>query len=123
MSGVFEYSWQLLSPPQQQILARLSIFRGGWDRAAALTVAEAGLPGFQSLVWFGLLGPAGTPKAVVDRVNAELNKALLLPEIQARFVQVGFEPAGGTSADFARTMERDAAKWSKVIKDAGVKPE
>ena len=87
------------------------------------TVAEAGLPGFQSLVWFGLLGPAGTPKAVVDRVNAELNKALLLPEIQARFVQVGFEPAGGTSADFARTMERDAAKWSKVIKDAGVKPE
>ncbi|MBK8322892.1 MAG: tripartite tricarboxylate transporter substrate binding protein [Betaproteobacteria bacterium] len=87
------------------------------------TVAEAGLPGFQSLVWFGLLGPAGTPKAVVDRVNAELNKALLLPEIQARFVQVGFEPAVGTSADFARTMERDAAKWSKVIKDAGVKPE
>ena len=87
------------------------------------TVAEAGLPGFQSLVWFGLLGPAGTPKAVVDRVNAELNRALLLPEIQARFVQVGFEPAGGTSAEFARTMERDAAKWSKVIKDAGVKPE
>jgi tripartite-type tricarboxylate transporter receptor subunit TctC len=87
------------------------------------TVAEAGLPGFQSLVWFGLLGPANTPKAVVERMNAEMNKALLLPDIQARFVQMGFEPAGGTSADFAQTIDRDAQKWSKVIKDAGVKPE
>jgi len=87
------------------------------------TVAEAGLPGFQSLVWFGLLGPANTPRAVVERMNAEMNKALLLPEIQARFVQMGFEPAGGTSAEFAQTIDRDAQKWSKVIKDAGVKPE
>jgi tripartite-type tricarboxylate transporter receptor subunit TctC len=87
------------------------------------TVAEAGLPGFQSVVWFGLLGPANTPKAVVERMNAEMNKALLLPDTQARFVQMGFEPAGGSSADFAQTIDRDAQKWSKVIKDAGVKPE
>jgi tripartite-type tricarboxylate transporter receptor subunit TctC len=87
------------------------------------TVAEAGLPGFQSLVWFGLLGPAGTPKAVVDRVNAEMNKALQLPDIQARFTQMGFEPAGGSAADFAQAIQRDAQKWSKVIKDAGVKAE
>lgn len=87
------------------------------------TVAESGLPGFQSVVWFGLLGPASTPKAVVDRMNAEMNKALLLPEVQARFVQMGFEPAGGSAADFAQTIQRDAEKWSKVIRDAGVKPE
>jgi tripartite-type tricarboxylate transporter receptor subunit TctC len=87
------------------------------------TVAESGLPGFQSVVWFGLLGPAGTPKAVVDRMNAEMNKALLLPEVQARFVQMGFEPAGGTPGDFAQTIQRDAEKWSKVIREAGVKPE
>jgi tripartite-type tricarboxylate transporter receptor subunit TctC len=87
------------------------------------TVAESGLPGFESVTWFGLLGPAGTPKAVVDRVNAELNKALATPEIQARFVQLGFEPVGGSSAEFAAKIQRDAAKWSKVIKEAGVKPE
>jgi tripartite-type tricarboxylate transporter receptor subunit TctC len=87
------------------------------------TVAEAGLPGFQSVVWFGLLGPAGTPKAVVDRVNAEMNKLLGQPDIQARFAQLGFDPAGGSPADFAAVMQRDAQKWSKVIKDAGVKPE
>jgi tripartite-type tricarboxylate transporter receptor subunit TctC len=87
------------------------------------TVAESGLPGFQSVVWFGLLGPAGTPKAVVDRVNAEMNKALQLPDIQARFTQMGFEPAGGSAADFSQAMQRDAEKWSKVIRDAGVKPE
>lgn len=87
------------------------------------TVAESGLPGFQSLVWFGLLGPANTPKAVVDRVNAEMNKALQLPDIQARFTQMGFEPAGGTATDFAQAIQRDAQKWSKVIKDAGVKAE
>jgi tripartite-type tricarboxylate transporter receptor subunit TctC len=87
------------------------------------TVAESGLPGFQSVVWFGLLGPASTPKAVVDRMNGEMNKALLLPEVQARFVQMGFEPAGGTPGEFTQTIQRDAEKWSKVIRDAGVKPE
>lgn len=87
------------------------------------TVAESGLPGFQSVVWFGLLGPAGTPKPVVDRVNAEMNRALALPEIQARFSQMGFEPAGGSAADFAAVIARDAQKWSKVIQDAKVKPE
>lgn len=87
------------------------------------TVAESGLPGFQSVVWFGLLGPAGTPKPVVDRVNAEMNRALALPEIQARFAQMGFEPAGGSAADFAAVISRDAQKWSKVIQDAKVKPE
>jgi tripartite-type tricarboxylate transporter receptor subunit TctC len=87
------------------------------------TIAEAGLPGFQSMTWFGLLGPAGTPKTVVERVNAEMNKALQLPDIQARFSQMGFEPAGGSAADFAQAIQRDSQKWSKVIRDAGVKPE
>ena len=87
------------------------------------TIAESGLPGFESLTWFGLLGPAGTPKGVVDRVNAEMNKALQNADIQARFAQLGFEPAGGSAAEFAATIQRDARKWSKVIKDAGVKPE
>jgi len=87
------------------------------------TVSEAGLPGFQSVVWFGLLGPAALPKPVVERVNAEMNKTLALPDVKARFAQMGFDQAGGTPASFAQVMQRDADKWSKVIKDAGVKPE
>jgi tripartite-type tricarboxylate transporter receptor subunit TctC len=87
------------------------------------TIAESGLPGFQSMTWFGLLGPANTPKVVVDRVNAEMNKALQLADVQARFAQMGFESAGGSAADFAQAIQRDSQKWSKVIKDAGVKAE
>jgi tripartite-type tricarboxylate transporter receptor subunit TctC len=87
------------------------------------TIAEAGLPGFESVTWFGVFGPAGTPKAVVERMNLEVNKALADPAIRERFATLGFEPAGGTPAEFAAVVQRDAAKWSKVIKDANVKPE
>jgi tripartite-type tricarboxylate transporter receptor subunit TctC len=87
------------------------------------TIAESGLPGFESVTWFGVFGPAGTPKAVVDRMNAEVNRVLADPAIRERFAQLGFEPAGGTPGDFAAVVQRDAAKWSKVIKDANVKPE
>ncbi|HRE12752.1 MAG TPA: tripartite tricarboxylate transporter substrate binding protein [Usitatibacteraceae bacterium] len=87
------------------------------------TVAESGLPGFQSVVWFGLLGPAGTPKAVVDRVNAEMNRALQMQDVKDRFAQLGFEPAGGTPLEFAQVIQRDATTWQKVIKDAKVRPD
>jgi tripartite-type tricarboxylate transporter receptor subunit TctC len=87
------------------------------------TVAESGLPGFESVTWFGIFGPAGTPRAVVERMNAEVNKALKDPEILARFTQLGFDPVGGTPAEFAAVVERDARKWSKVIRDANVKAE
>jgi tripartite-type tricarboxylate transporter receptor subunit TctC len=87
------------------------------------TIAESGLPGFESVTWFGVFGPAGTPKAVVERMNAEVNKALADPAIRERFAMLGFEPAGGTPAEFASVVQRDAAKWSKVIKDASVKAE
>lgn len=87
------------------------------------TVAESGLPGFESVTWFGIFGPAGTPKAVVDRMNAEVNKALQDPDVLARFAQLGFDPAGGSPVDFAAVVKRDADKWSRVIKDANVKAE
>jgi tripartite-type tricarboxylate transporter receptor subunit TctC len=87
------------------------------------TVAESGLPGFESVTWFGLLAPANAPRAVVERVNAEVNKALQVQEVRDRFATLGFEPAGGSPADFAAVIRRDAAKWSKVIRDANVRPE
>jgi tripartite-type tricarboxylate transporter receptor subunit TctC len=87
------------------------------------TVAESGLPGFESVTWFGLLAPANAPRAVVERINAEVNRALQTQEVKDRFVILGFEPAGGTQADFAAVIRKDATKWSKVIKDASVRPE
>jgi len=87
------------------------------------TMSEAGLVGFESVTWFGVFGPAGTPKAVVERLNMEVNKVLADPAIRERFALLGFEPAGGTPGEFAAVVQRDAAKWSKVIKDANVRAE
>ena len=87
------------------------------------TVHESGLPGFESWNYFGIFGPAGTPKAVVDRVNAEMNKVLADPAIKERFHTLGFEITGGSPADFSAVIASESAKWSKVIRDAHVKAE
>jgi tripartite-type tricarboxylate transporter receptor subunit TctC len=87
------------------------------------TVAESGLPGFDSWTWFGVFGPAGTPQAVIERMNAEMNRIISDPAIRERFTQLGFETTGGTPADFTSVVQGEARKWSKVIRDANVKPE
>ena len=87
------------------------------------TVSESGLPGFDSWNWFGVFGPAGTPPAVVERVNAELNRLVSDAAIKDRFAQLGFETTGGTPADFAAVVQSEARKWSQVIREANVKPE
>jgi len=87
------------------------------------TVAESGLPGFDSWNWFGVFGPANTPRPVVDRMNTEMNRILADPAIKARFHTLGFEVTGGTPAQFTTVMQGEAQKWSKVIREANVKPE
>ena len=87
------------------------------------TLAESGLPGFDSWNWFGIFGPAGTPRAVVERLNAEMNRILLDPAVRSRFAQLGFEVTGGSPAQFLAVVQSEAQKWSKVIRDAHVKPE
>jgi tripartite-type tricarboxylate transporter receptor subunit TctC len=87
------------------------------------TMSESGLAGFDSWTWFGIFGPAGTPRAVVDRVNADMNRIVSDPAIRERFAQLGFETAGGTPADFAAVVQSEARKWSQVIREANVKPE
>jgi tripartite-type tricarboxylate transporter receptor subunit TctC len=87
------------------------------------TIAEAGVPGFETLTWFGILAPAGTPVAIVQRLNAEINKALTDAEVRDRFAQLGFEPTGGTQAQFAAMMRADTLQWVKVVHDANVKAE
>lgn len=81
------------------------------------------LPGFESKTWFGIYGPAGMPAAIGERLNRDLNAVLLEPGIRERFDQLGFEPAGGSPAEFARMVQADAQRWSKVIRENNVKAE
>ncbi|QOT80658.1 tripartite tricarboxylate transporter substrate binding protein [Cupriavidus basilensis] len=87
------------------------------------TMAQAGLPGYETSTWGGVLAPAGTPKAVVDKLNAEINKALSSPDVRERLQNAGIEPAGGTPAQFASFLQVEMGKWAKVAKDAGIQPE
>jgi len=87
------------------------------------TVAEAGLPGFDVSVWFGVVAPSGTPKAVVSQLNGEINRILKLPEVVELFHKQGVEPLGGTPDEFAEFLREQTAKWAKVVKDSGAKAE
>ncbi len=87
------------------------------------TVAEAGVPGYEVTVWFGLVAPAGTPREVVDKLNAEVKKILAMPDVREKFAAQGVEPVGSTPEQFGAHIREQMAKWGKVVKDAGVKPE
>jgi tripartite-type tricarboxylate transporter receptor subunit TctC len=86
------------------------------------TIAESGVPGYEAATWYGLLAPAGTPRAIVDRLHAEIVK-ILATDTRQRLAAQGFEPAGTTPAEFAGYIKSEIVKWRKVIKDAGIRPE
>lgn len=93
-------------------------------RASALpdvpTVAEQGLPGFEASIWFAMFGPANLPPEVVHKTNAAMNTALADPEVQDAIRRQGYEPRPGTPEDLAQQVRADLAKWSKVIREAGI---
>jgi tripartite-type tricarboxylate transporter receptor subunit TctC len=84
------------------------------------TIAEAGVPGYDSGAWFGLLAPAGTPKGIVNRLAAETQRILKLPDVHERIAALGAEPVGSTPEQFAAHIKSEIAKWAKVIKEANV---
>ncbi len=85
------------------------------------TINESGYKGFDAVTWFGLLAPAGTPKEIVARLNAEFNKALKQPELAKRLADEGADPAGGTPEQFAALIKDDIPRWGKVVKESGAK--
>ncbi len=87
------------------------------------TVDESGVPGVDSWNYFGVFGPANLPPAIVQRLNAEMNKVLADPAIKARFLTLGFEITGGTPAEFAAVVESESRRWAKVIRDANLRVE
>ena len=90
---------------------------------AVPTVIEAGVPGFVVTQWYGMLAPAGTPRAIIERLNREVNKTLQSPDVLARLAADGAEPMGGTPAQFAAHIKSERDKWAKVIKDTGIRGE
>ena len=110
--------------------------RSGKVRAAAVTgarrlplladvptVAEAGLPGYEAAAWHGWFAPAGTPAAIVDRLQAEIAAILKLPEVRERLTRDGIEAVGSTPEQFAAYLRADIEKWGKVVREAGIKLE
>jgi tripartite-type tricarboxylate transporter receptor subunit TctC len=93
------------------------------NRSAAVpeipTVAESGFPDFEASSWFGLLGPAGLPSDIALKLQAEIARALRIPEIRDRLVQLGADPVGSTPEEFGAYMRAETAKWAKVVKASG----
>jgi tripartite-type tricarboxylate transporter receptor subunit TctC len=117
----------LLSLPQLQAGALRALASGSLTRDPQLpelpTVSERGFPGFEAIQWIGLLTTAGTPREVIERINSEVNRALRDSDLIAKFAQQGIAPAGGTPADFQRTIATDLKNWTETARAADIKAE
>jgi tripartite-type tricarboxylate transporter receptor subunit TctC len=87
------------------------------------TIAEAGVAGYEATTWFGLLAPVGTPREVVDRLGAALQKGIGTAEMKQRMLAQGLEPIGNSPSEFALLIKRELPKWAQVVEAAGAKTE
>jgi tripartite-type tricarboxylate transporter receptor subunit TctC len=85
------------------------------------TIAEAGVPGYNVTVWYGILATGRTPKAVVDKLNRGFVAAIQSPDVRQQLAAMGLEPVGNPAAQFAATIRAEIAQWAKVVKEAGIK--
>lgn len=85
------------------------------------TIAESGVSGFEARQWYGVLAPAGTPKAIIMRLNSEIVKIVDSPEVTKRFMSEGSEPIGSTPEEFARHLKAEIAKWAKAVAASGAR--
>jgi tripartite-type tricarboxylate transporter receptor subunit TctC len=99
----------------------------GAKRSAILpdvpTVSEAGVPGYEAMIWLGIMAPAATPKPVVAKLNAEINKVLRRPEVKKAWAEQGVVPLVMSPAEFDKYLREDIAKWAKVVQVSGAKVE
>ncbi|TAK42394.1 MAG: tripartite tricarboxylate transporter substrate binding protein [Betaproteobacteria bacterium] len=99
----------------------------GKTRSAVLpevpTVSEAGVPGYEAVIWLGLMAPAGTPRPILERLNAEVNRVINLPEVKDAWAKQGAAPMGMSLEQFDRFLREDIVKWAGVVKLSGAKVE
>jgi len=124
---------QVLFGPMNTVLAhiksgRLSALGVATDKRLAYfpdlpTIAEAGVPGYYSDLWFGLVAPTGTPKEIIDRLNREVGKILAQADVKEKLSAQGIEPSTTTTEEFAALIKTDLARWARVIKDSGARAE
>jgi tripartite-type tricarboxylate transporter receptor subunit TctC len=97
----------------------------GAKRSTALpdlpTIAEAGVPGYEASTWNGIVAPAGVPKTIIVKLNAEINKALAAPALREKFAAIGAEPTIGTPEQFAELIRKENVKWADVVKRSGAR--
>ena len=87
------------------------------------TIAEAGVPGYEAVFWFGTFVPAGTPRDIVARLNKEIRNVLQVAEVRARLLESGLVATGGTVEDFAVFVPAESKKWAKLVQEKGIKAE
>ena len=134
--GVIDLLAGHVSVMTPSILTALSFVRNGRLRALGVTsarraagapdiptIAEAGLPGYEAVQWFGVLAPAGTPREIVTKLHAEIVRVLQAADVKQRLSQDGAEPVGSSPAKFGAFIRAETAKWAKVAKDIGIRPE
>jgi len=93
------------------------------DMLPELPVIADFVPGYEASQWYGIAAPGNTPAEIIDRLNTDINAAIADPAMKARLAAIGGEPLGGSPADFGRLIAEETAKWGKVIRAAGIKPE
>ena len=87
------------------------------------TISEAGVPGYNADAWYGMFAPRGTPRPIVEKLFAVLSQSLRAPERQDKLNAQGVEAAGSTPAEFSAFIKAETVKWTKVVKESGVKPD
>jgi tripartite-type tricarboxylate transporter receptor subunit TctC len=85
------------------------------------TIAEAGVPGYEATIWLGVMAPAGTPKPVIDKLNAEINKVIERPDVKEAWGRQGAVPMVMSPAEFEKYLRDDIEKWAKVVQQSGIK--
>jgi tripartite-type tricarboxylate transporter receptor subunit TctC len=122
---MFESLASIAPHARQQAIRALAV--SGAKRSAGFpelpTIAEAGVPGYEAPIWFGVAAPAGTPRPIVYKLNGAINRAIRTEFFKARYEQIGDEPAGGTPEEFATLIKQESAKWADVVKRSGAKLE
>jgi tripartite-type tricarboxylate transporter receptor subunit TctC len=127
LGGRIQLMFQLMTGIEQHVRAGKvhAIAVAAPKRSSALanvpTAAEAGLKGFESSAWFGVLAPKGTPKAIVSQLNRDINAILVEPAFNKRLLEIGVEPMGGSVADFEKYLAAEMKKWGEVVRVSGAR--